>query len=429
MCETELLAMTAFPSSTTSSSINGEMVDPAGEATPQCATFAFSLSFVAVGFTCGFGFVGNSLAIATLCKDHSLQKSVTTFLLSVLAVADLAFLLPVVVVIMIPSYCAYYRSVCALPVLRAIPYIEQYGWAAASSTHMLTVYLTVLVALHRYVYVCRPEDNGRYSGHRRAKIHVALVIAFAFVYNLPRIFEYRLLPVSRESEGKENLTQNIGHVWKVPGENGTSCWKRMVFTEVGGSIWFQIVYKNVCFYLFMYLIPLALLVMVSIRLLQALRRRKHVSARSPLNCKQQKRDDNVTFVLVIVIVLFIVCQTPTVVQRLALALSGSEGLACGHPYYYIERSADYLAVLNTSLNFVVYVMFARSFRHILLTEVLRLRRNGATGNTGAQFSSEMNESYRLSSGNAKDPAALLLEPAVEPVTGGEPGIAQDQEHS
>lgn len=413
--------MTAFASS---SSTSNEMVVTAGEEdTPQCAMFAFSLSFVVVGFTCAFGFIGNSLAIATLCKDHSLQKSVTTFLLSVLAIADLFFLLPVVVVIMIPSYCAYYRSVCASPVLRAIPYIEQYGWAVASTTHMLTVHFTVLVALHRYVYVCRPEDNGRYSGHRRTKIHVAMVLVFAFVYNLPRIFEYEILPVSREE--KENMTQNIGHVWKVPGVNGTSCWKKMVFTDVGGSIWFQIVYKNICFYLFMYLIPLAVLVMVSIRLLQALRRRKHVNLRSSLNCKQQKRDDNVTVVLVIVIVLFIVCQTPTVVQRLALALSGSDGLACGHPYYYIERSSDYLAVLNTCLNFVVYVMFARSFRHILFTEVLRLRGSGANGSAN----SEMDESFRLSSGNAKSPAVLTLEPTVEPVPDGEPGMIQEQEHS
>jgi len=51
----------------------------------------------------------------------------------------------------------------------------------------------------------------------------------------------------------------------------------------------------------------------------------------------------VTVVLVIIIVVFIVCQTPTLFQRLLLALSGNEAFDCGRPYYYVERLADYLA--------------------------------------------------------------------------------------
>jgi len=40
-----------------------------------------------------------------------------------LAVADLAFLLPVVIVIMLPAYCAYdtLRPTCATAVQQAIP--------------------------------------------------------------------------------------------------------------------------------------------------------------------------------------------------------------------------------------------------------------------------------------------------------------------
>lgn len=77
-----------------------------------------------------------------------------------------------------------------------------------------------------------------------------------------------------------------------------------------------------------------------------------------------------TTVLVIVIVVFIVCQTPTAAQRLTLTLSGTDGLGCGRIYFYVEKMADYLAVLNSCVNFVIYVLFSRHFRRILLTQVL-----------------------------------------------------------
>lgn len=392
-----------FGSNSAAAGTTESIRDP--DSTPHCATFAFSLSFVVVGATCAFGLAGNSLAIATLSKDHSLQKSETTLLLGVLAVADIVFLVPVIVVIMVPSYCAYYRSVCSFTVLRAIPYIEQYGWAAASTSHMTTVYITVLVALHRYVYVCRPEVRGRVSGQERAKVHVAVIVIFAIVYNLLRVFEYEIRDIL---PGFQELER--GNVWKVPGENGTTCWKKLVFTRIGESGWFQIVYKNVCFYLFMYLIPLTVLVLVSIKLLGTLRSHKHANTGGTVCRKQQKRDDNVTVILVIIIVLFIVCQTPTVVQRLVLTLSGAEGFTCGHPYYYLERSADYLAIVNACLNFVVYVLFSRRFRHSLVSEVLCFRRRGETEEK-EEYRSELAESYRLSSGNTKDLGQIAEHPS------------------
>jgi len=85
--------------------------------------FAFIISFVLMGLTCAFGIAGNYLSVVTLRRDRSLRTSVTKFLLTVLAIADLAFLLPVVVVIMLPAYCSYdmVRSTCAAAVQRAIP--------------------------------------------------------------------------------------------------------------------------------------------------------------------------------------------------------------------------------------------------------------------------------------------------------------------
>ena len=340
-----------------------------------CAIFGFSLSFVLLGLTCIIGFIGNSLSIVTFAKHRGMRQSVTELLLTALAVADLAFLVPVVVVIMPPAYCAL--RTCAPTVRMVILHVERYGWSLASAGHMSTVYMTILVALHRYVHVCRPHEVQRLSGLKRVKIQIALVPCFALAYSLPRMLEYETREMAANTSGavfvpapdefglEHLMASGVSDIEDVSVTRG-----RMVLTEIGQSMWFQILYKNICFYLFMVFIPLSSLVFVSFRLIGTLRMRQKNSRRLAVARQKQSRDDKVTTVLVIVIVVFIVCQTPTAAQRLTLTLSGTDGLGCGRIYFYVEKMADYLAVLNSCVNFVIYVLFSRHFRRILLTEVL-----------------------------------------------------------
>ena len=84
--------------------------------------FLFVVSFVLTGLTCTLGIAGNYLSVLTLGRDRSLRTSVTKFLLTVLAVVDLAFLIPVIIVIMLPAYCSYgkLRTTCVVAVHQAI---------------------------------------------------------------------------------------------------------------------------------------------------------------------------------------------------------------------------------------------------------------------------------------------------------------------
>lgn len=256
-------------------------------------------------------------------------------------------------------------------------YINQYGWALASAGHTCTVYITVLVAVHRYIYVCCPHKAKQLSNLRRAKIHVAAVPIFAFCYSLPRLLEYRVsYPASNSTSGELDSSSTESNQTL----NGVSTIGEVRFTEIGRSFLFQFIYKNLCFYLVMYMVPLSVMTFVTVRLLATIRRRRRAAAAvdkrpTAVHGRQQARDDSVTVVLVIIIVVFIVCQTPTLFQRLLLALTGIKAFKCGQPYYYFERLADYLAIFNSCVNFGIYVVFAPHFRQILLTDVLGLRRS------------------------------------------------------
>jgi len=53
--------------------------------------------------------------------------------------------------------------------------------------------VTVLVAVHRYIYVCCSHNMKRLSSLRHAKVHVAVVPLFALCFSLPRVFEYHVI--------------------------------------------------------------------------------------------------------------------------------------------------------------------------------------------------------------------------------------------
>ena len=54
-----------------------------------------------------------------------------------------------------------------------------------------------------------------------------------------------------------------------------------------------------------------------------------------------------------------------------LAITGSGYIGCGYFYFYLEHIADYMALLNSSTNFVIYILFSPHFRHTLLTKVCK----------------------------------------------------------
>lgn len=265
-------------------------------ATP-CAIFGFSLSFVLLGLTCIAGFIGNSLSIVTFAKHRGLRQSVTELLLTALAVADLAFLVPVVIVVMPPAYCAL--RTCAPTVRMVILHVERYGWTLASAGHMNTVYMTILVALHRYVHVCRPHEVQRLSGLKRVKTQIALVPCFALAYSLPRMLEYETREMAANTSGGPIVSapDEFSHEHVIASgvsdaEDVFSVTRgRMVLTEIGQSPWFQILYKNVCFYVFMVFVPLVSLLFVTFRLVGTLRLRQRNSRRLAVARQKQSRDD------------------------------------------------------------------------------------------------------------------------------------------
>ena len=123
----------------------------------------------------------------------------------------------------------------------------------------------------------------------------------------------------------------------------------------------------------MYLIPLILLVILNYQLMTTLRRtrRKRDSWRTTRrnddqNEQTSRSEDEITRMLIVVILVFVFCQSPAFVTQALPSVLPEATLYCPFSYFYYARVSDLLVVANSSLNFVIYCFCSRRFRSILV---------------------------------------------------------------
>ena len=178
---------------------------------------------------------------------------------------------------------------------------------------------------------------------------------------------------------------------------------------------YSIVYASIAYCVVMFLIPLVSLSFFNVRLIGALRvakarreklllKRKRVeSARnkaaatiqerkhsSCLSAKSQetnllgkdqsavaspstvntgvvsRSDDDITFMLVVVVMVFVVTQSPALLTQLLYCILSENERNCPHAFFFYERLSDLLVVANSSLNFVIYCFCSARFRQNLI---------------------------------------------------------------
>lgn len=78
----------------------------------------------------------------------------------------------------------------------------------------------------------------------------------------------------------------------------------------------------------------------------------------------------ITLVLVVVVFVFIFSQTPTFIDHVLWTVISDSQRSCGHWHYYYTAVADTLALLSSSVNFIIYTATSRKFRRGLMTSCL-----------------------------------------------------------
>jgi hypothetical protein len=387
--------------------------------TADCAVFDFALYTVVGGSLCVFGVLGNILSfiVLQLQRGDGAASSATTLLLRALAVADSLVLVVAVPLYALTPVSAYIDAAAAVPLgekihstgnqsattsafgnlfrsyYKVYPSIMPYLWPLYLMPYTATVWLTVLVSADRYAAVCRPFRSAASklrSGSRTCR-KVVYVAIFAVVYNIPRFFEYQSGGDSIDN-GDSTTPANGSNLTRSPTDVIQEVTEQpsIGLSEFGQNKVYRILYANVLYFVVMHGGPILLLAFLNSRLITALkaqdRKRKLMSngrqtaaasnsagnggGTSQLHQQQQQQQD-LTLTLVVVVFVFIICQTPTFVDHVLWTVVTKDQTQCGHWHYYYTAVGDVLAILNSSVNFVVYVVASPKFRRGLVALLCR----------------------------------------------------------
>ncbi len=298
----------------------------------SCILFRNIFYLGIIGSISILGFAGNSLSIVILQKDTG--TTVATFLLQALAIADNSLLLGSFFVLSI-SYGSGYSDTF---VNYTVKYIQPLGYMSETAT----IWTTVLLALNRYVAICRPFQVSRFSTISKARVQVFVVFGFSISFNLVRFFQVEV------------------HASVI---NGTEVTCRKANILLGDNSLFGVIYTNALYTVLCVVLPLIVLIILNTSLITEIKKIK-IRRASLASRSSRYGEDNITIIMVTIIILVLVCHVPDRLLQIVTAIYYYQA-KCGKVMFYMYALTNLLVILNSSTNFIIYYVFRASFRVIL----------------------------------------------------------------
>lgn len=264
------------------------------------------------------------------------------------------------------------------------------------------MWLTLAFTVDRYIMICHPFKSEPFCTVSRAKRVIAALVASSIAFNLPKFFEYHTVVVRPPSAVVQlSAAENV----PVVGSD---------LTEFGKSRVFKQLYHSWLYIVFVFGVPFVSLVVLNAFLVNAVRlsrkrsrdlqplslrnapdlvasapayqlegnKSTKCSGRSPNGSTYQleglgtslprspspvSRRIDTTVMLIGVVIIFIVCQFPALVSRTIWAFAEDPSRAFTDlPLYTLNETANFLVLLNSSVNIIPYYFFGRRFRRQFL---------------------------------------------------------------
>ncbi|VDP65917.1 unnamed protein product [Echinostoma caproni] len=328
---------------------------------------------------CFFGIPTNLANILVLTRT-SMSQSATNHLLFWLAVADLITML-----IYVPSLYHFY--IVRPNPIRSPMYSPYKSWviyqtAAASGLiifHSLAMWIAVVLAVFRYLYIGFPTVGPRLATKRRALLSVIFLAFACVVFVIPNTMInyvdqcYGTQWITDQSSTNRNYTNNYDVYFSVGYEKELYA----INTWLQASV-FKIV-------------PCCLLSILTFLLIcqmkRAIRRRKalqQTSARKQVkqllksNCKddrsqqQQHSENRTTTLLLAILITVLIVELPQGILVICLQLIENFYV---NVYQHLGDFIDFTTLVNESTNFVIYTSMSQQFRqefcHVFFIDRLR----------------------------------------------------------
>ncbi|XP_041369865.1 sex peptide receptor-like [Gigantopelta aegis] len=306
---------------------------------------------------CVFGIIANIANVLVLTRKNMISP--TNTILMWLAVADLLTMLSYLPF----SIHFYILKIPSFPTFTTMSFVWicflMFHASFSIICHTVAIWLTIALAIFRYIYICMPTKGAVYCNLHRARIAIFLVYLSMLLLCIPNIIINRFERISLEPLNL-NMSMDVNstndtffvHVYKPTLWSDTEVAR--VFRQINN--WIQAI--------FIKLIPCAMLMTLTILLIHAM----HKAHRKRMLLKSQGRKaesdkhgehNRTTKMLLAVVVLFMITELPQGLLTLMNIF-----IRCFQDVVYnpLGDLLDIMALINNSVNFVLYCTMSKQFR-------------------------------------------------------------------
>lgn len=310
-----------------------------------------NIYLVATPVVCVFGIAGIILTVVVLSRK-TMRTSTNCYLIA-LSLADLFYLTLLALMLTNGSTTSESANGGDIPHLLVMIY-NTYASILMQVLLMTSVWLTVILAVERYVAICRPFAAVRLCTVTKARLVIGTVFLAALGARLPNFWETRL----------------VSH--RDPATNTTVYY--MESTDLCENELYTTVYAILVDALLVSVVPFVLLVVMNALLISQVRKSTRYltrGSRGSAGCSvAQKEELQVTVMLISVVVVFFVCTAPYLCYT---AVNSVNSFGSSPGIRLLRYVTILLLTLKSAVNFIVYCWFSEKF-WATLKAILRLNR-------------------------------------------------------
>ncbi|XP_025083357.1 nociceptin receptor-like [Pomacea canaliculata] len=275
---------------------------------------------------CISGITGNTLSLIVL--SHRDMATSTNVYLFALGVSDTLKLLNDLLYFIMLVISLNDPPAAETMMVNVYPYAHYFFTVAVC----VTAWLTVAVAMDRFVAVCHPSRSKALCTIARARSVSVTIFVGMLLLSVPSAFRYRMQAV-------HDRQQNVTCMEIVTTELGRNKQIMVPYT------WAQNLMRGI--------IPVFILIYLNARIINVLRKER-------VKGKKLSSRNRITLMLIAVIVAFIVCITPDAIMS---TFFGKGYVEEDNKVKGVREITDSLLALNSAINFVLYCTLSLVFRN------------------------------------------------------------------
>lgn len=322
----------SFYNNTTSTMDNSTYCKDHYEPSSGLVMYEFWVSGIGINIIGFLGILGNFLSIIILSRPQ--MRSSINFLLMGLAQCDIILILTSMLLFGLPAiypatgYLFYYYYFL-------YPNLSPTVYVLAMAAQTSSVYLTLTITLERFVAVCHPLHVRAYCTQGRAKIYIIVIVLFSLAYNIPRYWEVTVV---------EHNDADLGFIFCV------------LASDIRRNKRYIKIYIQWMYLVFVYFVPFISLALLNTLIYKQIRKANRERQRLS---RTEKREIGLATMLLCVVFVFFLCNVLALVMNI---LEASYEIIDD----YSIKLSNLLVTINSSVNFIIYVIFGEKFKRIFL---------------------------------------------------------------